>query len=475
MGVFVEGGRQWEQKEPGAVKPNFVVARKEPCGLLLWSYAKDAYYLVADKHAIDSIDEITQGQTSLEMTGDDVLQKELAGIGFSSDTKFRNISNPPHRHILSAPLDVYFDYTWTCNLKCPDCYNRNVNRKITMPDEKVRHVFKEMATAGIMRTHLAGGEPTIFPERLENYLSAADENHIRTSVNTNGTFFTDKVAEIIFAHDLVSLTFSIDGSTSILNDNLRGTGSYSKTVDGVKKAVEYKNRIGSKTQIQIKTIWEPYVGIDELENMVKLGIDLGSDVVQFHNPERCLYHEKGYFSKHRDEYYERVKAIKLLEEKYRNNLSIWNVCNPLGTRINIGIPGYKGCIGGKELIAINPDGSMAPCLMNPINLGNLFTDWHGSFLNFWNLSEKLTKYQDDSEILDPDCAECKLYRHCRGGSKVRTLVESGIIYQKDPYCPTDYLKDNDREVIDSGDSNILDRRSQSKNTYLQQISVTHSL
>lgn len=447
---------------------NTIIARPEACGLLLWSYTKDSYFLLTDKNAFDLTKKVIRKQIRLEDIGNVVLQNELASIGCSAGTEYRFIENPHSDLRLSAPLDVYLDFTWKCNLKCPDCYNRNANRKITMSDENVRHIFNEMASAGVMRTHLAGGEPTIFPEKLKNYLAAANENRIRASLTTNGTLFTDEVAKIVFSYNLASLSFSVDGSSASLNDKSRGKGSFDKTTAAVRKAVEYKRKLGSETPIQIKTTWNPFVDESEFGEMVNLGISLGVNDIQFNNPEKCVYHEHGYFKQYRDQYYAGLGIIKELESKYGSRIAVWNVCNPLGAKINIGLPDVHGCIGGRELITINPDGSIRPCDMNPLILGNLFTDWDGSLLKFWNQSENLREFQSDLDVVDTDCAGCNLYNQCRGGSKVRSIVESGDVFQKDPYCPTGYVRDNHLKI----DTNV---DVKSKKTYLQKITLAHSL
>lgn len=465
--------KEWlNEAEPGMERErlgtNTIVARPEACGLLVWSYARDSYYLLADPDASGLAKGIIKKQIHLEDIGNADLRNELVSVGFSTEAEYRFIENPHSDSRLSAPLDVYLDYTWRCNLKCPDCYNRNANRKITMSDDNVRHIFTEMAAAGVMRTHLAGGEPTFFPERLENYLAAANENHIRASLTTNGTLFTDEVARIVFSYNLASLSFSVDGSSAPINDKSRGKGSFDKTTAAIRKAVEYKRKLGSEAPIQIKTTWNPFVDEHEFEEMVNLSISLGANAVQFNNPEKCVYHESGYFKQYRDQYYTRLGTIKELESKYHDSIAVWNVCNPLGTKINIGLPNVHSCIGGRELITINPDGSIRPCDMNPLILGNLFTDWDGSLLKFWNQSEKLRKFQNDLDAVDTDCAGCSLYNQCRGGSKVRSIVESGNIFQKDSYCPTDYVRDNHLGTDTSFDA-------KSKKTYLQKITLAHSL
>lgn len=41
----------------------------------------------------------------------------------------------------------------------------------------------------------------------------------------------------------------------------------------------------------------------------------------------------------------------------------------------------RGCIGGQELLTINPDGRITPCLMNDTELGDYLTT--GALINFF--------------------------------------------------------------------------------------------
>ncbi len=446
--------------------PAFVL-RTENSGDLLWSHSRDTYFFVSQAAHTTAIRQVAQGDLSIENIDDPQLQAELMQIGFDGSQKTRIVDSPiPGR--LSAPLETYFDYTWACNLRCSYCYNFDVPRATTLPSQQIRHVFAELAQNGVMRTHLAGGEPMINPRGLRTYLESAAENGLRASVNSNGTLFTDEIADFVFGQNLVSLTFSVDGPSSQLHDHWRGPGSFDITTAAVRRAVAKKQATGSDTRIQIKAVWFPTTSHEELAGLVALGINLGADVVQFHNPERCTNHPNGYYSKLVPDYYDKLSYITQLQEKYADRIAVWNVCNPLATQMPIGIPGGHGCIGGQELIAINPDGSMSPCLMHHANLGNLFTDWGGSFSDFWRNSEVLAEFQAKVQRVDATCMNCAVYSACRGGSKTRVIADSGNAWKdgaRDPFCPADYAQN----------ARIPLTPVPSSSKILQRISVAHSL
>lgn len=447
-----------------------ILIRQEYFGLLIWSHGLDKYLIPNNLEVEKQLKLILQKKRNgkdWRKGVDPRLQKDLLKMGIDDGAREIDFSI---KNRLSVPLDVYFDYTWACNLNCPGCYNRAANRTITMSQQNVRHVLKELYEHGVMRVHLAGGEPTLFPKHLNNYLGTAKRLGIGTSINTNGTNFTDEVCKIIFKNNLVSLTFSIDGHNPRTHDKLRGRGTFQKIVEAVISAVKYKREVNSQTRIQIKTLWTSKTPLSQLKEIVQLSIKLKADVVQFHNPERCIYHKKGFYGEDVDGYYKRALYIKTLREEYGNQIWAWNVWNPVVGCGEIGFTKMKGCVGAQELIAINPDGSIKPCLMNPYNLGNLFTDWNGSLGDFWRNSLKLQKFLKIIHTQDPRCVKCDIYTYCRGGCKVRSLVTHANMIDRDPLCPTDYYLSKKRHDFRP----ILKKPTPGLN-YFRAITVCHSL
>lgn len=459
---------------------DFVIVRHEYIGSIIWSRKLDRYYLVDKDYQVDFnlvLARKNDGQSgdTIYVNLNDSFVKELKYLGFGGTIK--EIKSD-YKDCLSAPLDVYFDYTWNCNLQCSYCYNRDVSRNITMSKENITKVLSELAKNGVMRTHLAGGEPLINLETLEHYLSNADKLGMRVSVNCNGTIFSDDIADVLFGYNLVSLTFSLDGHTQNLHDYYRGKGCFERVIDNVKKAVMKKLEYDSLTRIQLKAVWSDYTPTEHILGLVDLAVELGADVMQFHNPERCVYHESSHYSndKHIKGYYENAFYIRKLQSEYKDKIQIWNIWNPLVGCGEIGLPNSHGCIGGQELFTINPNGDMNPCLMNPYDFGNLFKDWDGDLSNFLKKSEKLKSFQNVVSKDDGQCSDCTFHPKCRGGSKTRVLVKNGYnpnddvsleaLKGIDPLCPKDFIEKNPLGNWEVSCSDL---------THFKAINVTHSL
>ncbi|MDD7315703.1 MAG: radical SAM protein [Bacilli bacterium] len=329
-----------------------------------------------------------------------------------------------------VPLEAYFDYTSKCNMHCSYCYNRDNLNDITMPKNMVKKVFDDFYDLGIMRVHLAGGEPTIDYEGLKNYLEYGNSKNMHISIATNGSMLNDDICELLTKSNLISVSISIDSSIEEINDVKRGKQSFKRAYEGIIKLLKYKYKNHSNIEICIKPVFSFELTRKDIYDMLSLSEKLKIDKLKFSNPERCEYHSIGYYGKNKSLYYENIRLLNDVIKEYAGSIKITTITNPASFDFDIGIAGNKGCIGGQELITINPNGSITPCLMNHYNLGSVYD--YANLKEFLETSEKLLAYK--KMIYNEACDSCKSYSGCRGGCQVRKKVEYGEIKGKDPLC-----------------------------------------
>lgn len=437
-----------------------VLIRKENIGYILYSFEKNCYLFpsINGKRVVETLVNNITNKKFIFSGINSEIQKELISIGIDDNVRYLDNTRLTDR-LLSVPLEYYFDYTNRCNLRCPHCYNMKHLGTVTMPPRVVEEIIKEMYRLGVMRIHLAGGEPTIDPIGLKNYLKTAYENSIVTSMATNGLLLDDTICDLIIEYKLFAVSISLDGYDEKSNAKIRGTGNFLKACEGIKRLIHKRNVSDSKTEIALKPTYTSETNLDFFEKMIHLAIKLGVDKIKFANPERSLNHDKGHYGKSVSKYYAIMKHIANMQWKYRNKIKVTNITNPVVGCPPIGIPGLGGCIGGQELLTINPDGRITPCLMNDTKLGNYYE--YGSVENFLVNSSTLNQYLE--RINNQSCTSCNLYRNCRGGCQVRKLVEHGNIEAVDPYCP----KINNCSL----DTEYLSRHNQ----LFYEIIVAHSL
>lgn len=426
------------------------IIRYEANDIIIWSKKKKAYFCSKEAEDNIEIDKVLKGHITSGKIYD-----ELKELGVISNNRREITSDSKNR--LMAPLEYYFDFTNVCNLKCSHCYNRENMNTRTMTIEQIEKIITDMYNSGVMRLHLAGGEPTLFPKELDTYMATAKKYGILTSMASNGVSITDKICEILDRNDVMSITISIESANEEENSKIRGKGSLKKSIEGIKKLSEYRRKHNSKYAIGIKVSYDVDIDEKEFEDLIKLSKELKIDILKFANPERCVFHEQGYYSKKAQKYYRNMEVVRNLREKYKDEIFITQIASPVNSCVDIGLPNMEGCIGAQELIAINCKGDVTPCLMNNTYLGNIFEV--DSIRNLYK-SEALDKYYE--KISNYDCKTCQYHEKCRGGCQVRKIVEYGKIEKNDPICP---IKNNIK-------LNIKDEKDDSR---LMKIMVLHSL
>lgn len=427
-----------------------MVIRYENFVNLIWSDIEKGYFIPNNEETNKEVEKIIRLGI-----GNKEVKAELEQMGLNNNLKEICTNNLN----LSAPLEYYFDYTDACNLRCSHCYNRECLNRNTMTEKQIEDIIKDMYENGVMRLHLAGGEPTLFPEKLRKYMETAKKYGIVTSMSSNGTLITDEIGKILIDNDVISFTISIESAFEEKNAKIRGKNILSKSIEGIKKIIEYREKNKGKYSVAIKMSYDVDTQIEDFEKMIELAIKLKVDVLKLINPERCTFHEKHYYSSVADKYFNVQKIIRELKEKYKEQLNITIVNSPVNLYCTSGLPSMKGCIGGQELIAINPDGSVTPCLMNKYDLGNIFEEKSIKSIYAGN---KIKEYR--KLISDYDCKDCKFHSQCRGGCQVRKIVEYGDIKSIDPLCPIKNNK-NTKDIIEE----------KQKYKYFKKINVYHSL
>ncbi len=429
-----------------------VIVRHESMGTLIWSKKYKAYFILKNHEDEKELEDILH-----EKKADGEIYQEALKIGLLGKRKEINSNN---KEGLMAPLEYYFDFTNVCNLRCSHCYNRKNMNTSTMSSEEIERIITDMYNNGIMRIHLAGGEPTLFPEEMNTYLATANKYGIVSSMATNGVGITEEICDIISKNNIMSITVSIESADEEKNAKIRGKGSLKKALEGVETLIKYREKNHQNYLVGIKVSYDVDTEKEDFEKLIELALKLKIDVLKFANPERCLFHERGYYSKTKDKYYENIKIINDLKEKYKEQLFITQISSPITNCSNIGLPNMKGCIGAQELIAINSKGNITPCLMNNFNLGNV-KDYKS--ISEVYTSDKIKKYYQ--KIKNYDCTGCQYHNQCRGGCQVRKMVEYGDIKEIDPLCPK-----NNKKIVDE-----INEKKPSEFKKFNKVIVVHSL
>ena len=142
------------------------------------------------------------------------------------------IAMPPE-----TPVGIKLELTHLCNLKCPFCYTdspRHTRAKSAdLSDDEWRAVVADAIDCGVIEAVVTGGEPLLRRELTLEVLDSLAAARIGTTLNTNGWFVDDAVADRLAAVEGLLVNISLDGATPELHDGARGgVGSWARAIAG---------------------------------------------------------------------------------------------------------------------------------------------------------------------------------------------------------------------------------------------------
>ncbi|BDZ68072.1 radical SAM protein [Methanobacterium ferruginis] len=135
-----------------------------------------------------------------------------------------------------TPFLLVFHITGKCNLNCVYCYAdsyENENMKL----EDAKDVLNQAENLGSKHVIFTGGESFIHPN-FQEIMEYAHELAFDIHITSNGSLINKKWADKLKSMD-VKVTISLDGSSSGINDPLRGDGTFEMALNAIKTLVNY--------------------------------------------------------------------------------------------------------------------------------------------------------------------------------------------------------------------------------------------
>ena len=352
-----------------------------------------------------------------------------------------------------APILVVWNFTWACNLRCKHCYAKAGPRprpNELSTSETLRTVHM-LADAGVTIIALSGGEPLMRKDAYK-VLELARDYGIYTAIATNGTLITREVAKRLKELDLLYVEISVDGARPETHDEFRGIpGAFEMAMRGVRNCVE----AGIWTQVAM-TITRDNVA--ELPAVIELCERLGVQGLTCFNfvptGRGVAITDRDLSPEEREEVLrymirEVLKGRELqivstapqyarvalqVEEAMRTGRELvvpMHFWNPRFSREVASITEFiGGCGAGRFYCALDPDGTITPCVFMPVKVGSVRE--LGDFEEFWDTCPVFWDLRDRDK-LKPHCGECE-YRFVCGGCRARAYGYFGDYLAPDPGC-----------------------------------------
>ncbi len=363
---------------------------------------------------------------------------------------------------LAAPFLVVWNFTNACNLKCKHCYQSagpNPSPGELSLEEKIE-VVKQVDEMGIPVIALSGGEPTIHPDFIPIVEEGARKG-IYMAVATNGIRFANEdFARRAIQAGLRYVEISLDSVDPSKHDEFRGVeGAWERAVKGIKNVVRFGGRKVSTGIAMTVT----RLNKNEIREMVRLGEELEVNRVIFFN---FIPTGRGREAQELDlTPEEREEVLKqIYQESIRSKTQVVSTAPQLARvswqmshgedvlPTHFAMPKSKtlravaefigGCGAGRIYMAIQPDGTITPCVFMPIPVGNLRKE------KLWEIWENNKVINDlkNKDLLKQPCGSCE-FRYICGGCRARAYAYFGDYLASDPGCLKGKLSGEKAEAI----------------------------
>jgi mycofactocin radical SAM maturase len=134
---------------------------------------------------------------------------------------------------MSAPVNVTWEVSLACNLRCGHCLSASGTRA---PDEldtaEALDVVEQLHRAKVFQVNFGGGEPFLRPD-FEAILDACHERQLVTCISTNGTLLDRARVQRLSRSGLVAVQVSLDGACAATCDAHRGAGTHRRALEAL--------------------------------------------------------------------------------------------------------------------------------------------------------------------------------------------------------------------------------------------------
>ena len=340
---------------------------------------------------------------------------------------------------LGVPIRVSLALTNRCNLNCKYCSvnpcRKDYDKDLTT--QEWSDFIDYMVKVKVLKVYLTGGEPFVREDIYDiiEYLMARPL--WIDGINTNGTLIDEAGARRLGAYKKkIKFSVSLDGSSPDIHDEVRGTGTFNKTVEGIRNLIKYNNHVVTYTTITKHNM-------DDLENILKLGKELGISSMKF-NPVIIIGNaidNEEEVGLTKDDMRKIMHIVPYLREKYESFNGILQDMHEMATRREEEIVGVKedapiktfiGCKMGLSNCVVRGDGWVLPCdRLWDMKAGNIREN---DFLDIWRNSSVFQdirkKFSVTIDILD-ECKNCEFNKICTGGCPATMYDITGDIWGYD--------------------------------------------
>lgn len=322
-----------------------------------------------------------------------------------------------------TPFHMVWLATNLCNARCAHCSS---NASTRSPDElgteEVCDLVDQFADAGVVDLAISGGEP-LFRRDLYEIISYATSRGLSVGVGSNGAYLNRRQAQRLMNCRITRFQVSLDGPAPAHDALRRWDGLFERVI----RAIEVARSVGLKVHVCCtinRLNWRT------LETFTEFVSTLG---VRRLNYSRYIPTGRGTdaLDLFPDEWRSVIFLCQKLKDRYSGKLEI---VTHLAQQILVDneisdMPAFIGCQAGIGQGAVTANGSVFPCVLLPVLLGNIRDQ---RFSTIWKTSPVIKALQTRDK-LKGQCSTCEVRNRC-GGCRAVSFAKTGDYLGSDPRC-----------------------------------------
>jgi mycofactocin radical SAM maturase len=321
---------------------------------------------------------------------------------------------------LNAPICLTWEITYACNLRCVHCLSSSGRRA---PDElttaEAMRLIDDWAEMRIFYINVGGGEPMVRPDFFALMEHAVDRG-VGVKFSTNGSRIDAAAARWVASTDYLDVQISLDGVDAVVNDAIRGDGSYANA----RHAMDLLAAEGFPFKLNHVVTRR---SVDRLDELHALAVGYGAQL----RLTRLRPSGRGL------QVWEQLR----LTQAQNRHLYSWLQAHPevltgdsffhlsaLGEPLD----GLNMCGAGRIVCCVDPRGDVFACpfvLVEEFRAGNVRSQ---PFAEIWRDSSLFHRLR--REQVGGGCASCGAYDRCHGGCMAVKHFAGLALDQPDPEC-----------------------------------------
>jgi radical SAM protein with 4Fe4S-binding SPASM domain len=355
---------------------------------------------------------------------------------------FDYFENEIFGEVFSAPIVAHFPYTNKCNLNCKHCFSKAGETSSEMPFEQKLKVLDKLQGLGVCKLLIGGGEPFLCDDFIRFLVESVNRGFV-TKAFTNGLCLNEEIIVSLSELNLGGVSVSVDSACEKIYNDIRGIDGLSVIIGNIKKLAQE-----CSFPIAISATIGKY-NLTHEDELLDLAKECGVAKLKI-RPVRPSGNAKknSEILTTAEEYADYIKRIQ--QAYYRNKLHNffrldlnWGSGKIIASKTKLDLSkianpyGEFGCIAGKNIILINPDGTVLTCGFLP----NI-TEYQDNIINsdiidIWKNSPNFRILRELQ--VNETCYRCRYYCSCRGGCPARNIHENLSFTDIDPWCPKKYF------------------------------------